>query len=304
MVARLGVWLAVALAFGCRVESRPVDDGGGDRDLGGAYDVAMALDDAHDAAAAPADGGNDAASDGSAPADATVAASDGGATTPALGAAALRQRIYATNPATGTLTTSAVTTQAGSLLLASAARGTWSAAPDAPTDSFGNSYTLVGTTHAYDAWPTSATGLYRVLGAAGGAGHTFSLTWGDIGSTGDEISLSVVEVRGATAIDATSFVERAAAGTITSATVTTTGPARLVAWWWGSGGVRPVGTSHVAVPSDGFAIVPSATGLVSLSGNGYIQVAVATGTVDAAGTYSVTWTTDDEGAQLYLVALR
>lgn len=221
-----------------------------------------------------------------------------------VGAATIAQRIYSTNPATGALATTAITTQSGSVLLASAARGSWSAAPDAPTDSFANPFSIVGATHAYAAWPTSATGLYRALGATGGAGHTFSLTWGDIGGTGDEISLSVVEVRGATAIEDTSWVERAAASTITSGSVTTSGPAILVAWWWGSGGVRPKDSLHVAVPGDGFTIVPAATGLASLSASGYIQVAVATRVVSTAGTYSVTWTTDDEGAQLYLVALR
>ena len=85
--------------------------------------------------------------------------------------------------------------------------------------------------------------------------------------------------------------------------MTTTGPATLVAWWWGSGGVRPVGDLHVAVPGDGFAIVPGATGLRSLSANGYVQVAVAAREVTGAGTYSVSWT-GEEGAQLYLVAVR
>jgi hypothetical protein len=240
--------------------------------------------------------------DASAVLDAAV--SDAPAAAIAIGAAALAQRIYSTGPATGTLTTGPVTTQPGSLLLASAARGTWSASPGAPTDSYGNAFALAGATHSYADWPTSQTGLYGIAAATGGANHTFSLAWGDIGGTGDEISLSVVEVRGATSIESSSWVERAAASSITSASVTTKGPAMLVAWWWGSGGVRPMGALHVAVPGDGFTILPAATGLESLSSNGYIQVAVAYRAVAAAGTYSVTWTTDSEGAQLYLVAVR
>lgn len=224
-------------------------------------------------------------------------------TTPTLGSAAIARRIYATGPPTGTLATSAVTTQTGSLLLVSIARGTWSAAPSPPTDSRGSTFALVGTTHAYADWPTSQTGLYSATSGARGAGHTFSMTWGDVGGTGDEVSLSAVEVLGGGSIEDASWVERSAASTITSASVTTTGPALLVAWWWGSGGVRPVGTSHIATPGSGFTLVPGATGLTSLSTNGYIQVAVAYRTVTASGSYTVSWS-GGEGAQLYLVAVR
>ncbi|MGZ6069453.1 MAG: hypothetical protein ACXWVM_44060 [Polyangiales bacterium] len=143
-----------------------------------------------------------------------------------------------------------------------------------------------------------------MLGAVGGAGHTFSMTWGSIGTSGDEVTISAVEVLGAKSIEDSSWVERTSGTSLTSASVTTTGPAILVAWWWGSGTVRPVGDKHVAVPGGGFTIVPGATALTSISTNGYVQVAVASRVVSTAGTYSITWTTDGEGAQLYLVALR
>lgn len=222
-----------------------------------------------------------------------------------ISSGAVRQRIYRASPAKGSLTTEAITTQAaGSILLASVARGTWAAAPDAPTDSRGNSYTLVGATHAYTDWPTSATGLYRALAASGGSGHTFSMTFGDIGGVGDEVSISVVEVAGAKSIEDSSWVERPRGSTLESAPVTTSGPALLVAWWWGTGKVRPAGAKHAAMPVEGFAIVPAATALTSPNEDGYVQVAVAYRFVKAAGTYKVTWMTDDEGAQLYLVALR
>ncbi len=222
-----------------------------------------------------------------------------------IGSGAVRQRIYRASPATGSLTTAPISTQAaGSLLLASIARGTWDAAPDAPTDNHGNVFAPVGSTHAYTDWPTSRTGLYRALEAVGGSGHTFSMTWGDLGGTGDEVTISVVEVIGAKSIEDTSWIERPRGKSVESAPVTTSGPALLVAWWWGSGGVRPAGSKHVAVPGDGFAIAPPATALTSLSTDGYVQVAVAYRFVKAAGTYKVTWATDNEGAQLYLVALR
>ncbi|MES1265880.1 MAG: hypothetical protein ABUU24_09570, partial [Variovorax sp.] len=154
------------------------------------------------------------------------------------------------------------------------------------------------------AWPDSATGLYDAVAATGGADHTFSMTWGDAGGAGDEVSISAVEVRGAVAIEDESWVERDGDTSITSASVTTSGPAMLVAWWWGSGGVRPPGTMHTAMPGDGFTALPGASGLTSLSSNGYIQVAAAYRSVDTAGTYTVSWTTEGEGAQLYLIALR
>ena len=73
---------------------------------------------------------------------------------------------------------------------------------------------------------------------------------------------------------------------------------------WGSGGVRAVGTRHVAVPGSGFQLIPAATGLASISSSGYVQVASAWRLVTAPGDYTVTWTTDGEGAQLYLVAVQ
>jgi len=221
-----------------------------------------------------------------------------------LGAAAVRQRIYRAPPATGTLTTDPVTTRAGSVLLACLARGSWALAPEAPTDNHGNVFSPLGELHSYADWPTSATRLYRAIDPSTGPNHTFSMTWGDIGGTGDEVTISVVEVLGAKTIEATSWIERSRGRLVESAPVTTSGPAVLVAWWWGSGKVRRAGSKHVAAPGDGFTIVPEATALTSLGTDGYVQVAVAYRVVQAAGTYQVTWKTDDEGAQLYLVALR
>lgn len=233
-----------------------------------------------------------------------LASTDLATPTLSVGSSAIKQRINATGPSTGTLTTNPVTTSTGSTLLCSLARGIWSTAPDAPSDSHGNTYTVLGATHTYADYPTSKTGLYAKLSATGGANHTASMTWGDSGGSGDEVTLSCVETRGTSSIQDSAWVERAQANSLTSGTVQTTKPALLLAWWWGSGGVRTVGQSHVATPDSNFTLLPDATGLVSLSTNGYIQVAVAYRIVQTPGTYSVTWTTDNEGAQLYLVALQ
>ncbi len=218
-----------------------------------------------------------------------------------IGASAIAQRINGQSPTTGTLETNAVTTQkSGSVLLVSLARGSWASAPNAPTDNHNNTFGILGSTHTYLDWTNSATGLYHANNAIGGVNHIFSMLW----NNSDEVTSSAVEVTGATTIEDSSWVERTAANTISSANVHTNGAAILVAWWWGSGGVRTVGETHKAIPGNGFTLIPNATGLISLSESGYIQVAAAYKMVNTAGDYNVTWQTDNEGAQLYLVALR
>ena len=87
-------------------------------------------------------------------------------------------------------------------------------------------------------------------------------------------------------------------GPLTSRTVRTTGPATLIAFWWGDGFERD-GPGYTAVPNNGFTVTDS----VLMSGS-LIQCAVAVRTVSAAGTYDVTWTaTPVQGAQLWLVAV-
>jgi hypothetical protein len=79
--------------------------------------------------------------------------------------------------------------------------------------------------------------------------------------------------------------------------VTTTGPATLVAFWWGDGNQYFV---HTAVPDSGFTVIDSLLPLGS-----YVQTAVATKDVATAGTYHVTWNSGgNEGAQLWLVAVQ
>jgi hypothetical protein len=218
-----------------------------------------------------------------------------------IGASAVAQCTFGQPSATGKLSTNPVTIQkSGSMLLVSLARGYWASPPQTPTDNQTNTFALQDSSHNYIDYPGSATALYHAIDATGGFNHVFSMPW----SNSDELTLSAIEVTGATTIEDSSWVERAASNTISSVNVHTNGPAILVAWWWGSGSVRPVGDTHKAVPGNGFTLIPNATGLVSLSTDGYIQVAAAYRIVNTAGNYNVTWQTDNEGAQLYLVALR
>ena len=82
-----------------------------------------------------------------------------------------------------------------------------------------------------------------------------------------------------------------------SRSVTTTGPATLIAFWWGDGAL--IRSNKAAVPNNGLAVVDAV-----LSAGELMQCAVAVKTVAAGGRYDVTWkATPRQGAQLWLVAV-
>jgi hypothetical protein len=223
---------------------------------------------------------------------------DGGATgdvvprtaTPTLGAHALAfKRDGQADP---NVTTAAMTTTSiGSVLVSCVGRGVVTAHA-ATVDNKGNAYTPIGTPRTYTTFPNSGTACYVAASVAGGTGHTVSAP---ISSTApfDETTLSVVEVRNASRIQDASWTEDLTAPN-TSRSVTTTGPATLIAVWWGDAGV---GTAHAAAPGNGFQLIHSL-----LTDAALVQVAVATRDVDRAGTYDITWTSN-QGAQLYLIAV-
>lgn len=192
-------------------------------------------------------------------------------------------------------TTGSITTQAsGSTILVGVAWGELATNINTPTDSKGNTYTQVGTSHTYTNWLTSGTTLYRCFNATGGAGHTVSVT--KTGYATDEVTLTVVEVKNGGVIQDAQWSEVLEPSTLTSPNVTTTGPAVLVAWWYGDDGTGP----HTASANNGFTVIDSL-----LSVGSVIQCAVAVREVSAAGTYNVTWTeTPDQGAQMWIVAIQ
>ena len=221
----------------------------------------------------------------------------GGATQaglPQIGAHGLSYYRYAENNLV-TIGTPAMDTQAaGSTIVVSAGRGDFSAFA-LPTDNKGNSpYKQLGQAHTYTKWPTSGTALYAFEDAVGGPGHVVSNST----PAGDEITLTAVEVKGGTHIQDFQWNERLADGQpITTLPVTTTGPATLVAFWWGDGNAPD---NKVAVPNNGFTVLDS----IGLEGS-LVQCFVAAKEVDAAGTYDVTWNaTPVQGAQLWLVAVQ
>jgi hypothetical protein len=166
-----------------------------------------------------------------------------------------------------------------------------------PTDNKGNApYQQQGVTHSYSHYPTSGTALYAFPSAKGGSDFKVSAGTG----ASDEITLAAVEVIEGTRIAAYAWnevVQDQGQVPVTSKTVTTTGPATLVAFWWGD---APVPDNKTAVPNNGFVVVDSI-----LAAGALVQCAVAVKNVIGAGTYDVTWTaTPVQGAQLWLIAVQ
>jgi hypothetical protein len=201
--------------------------------------------------------------------------------------------LQSTGGSATTIVTPAVNTQgSGSSILACIGRGV-NADHVLPTDNKGNTYSQIGTSHTYSGFPTSGTALYVKAGAIGGTGHTVTFTKQGF----DEATVLMVECPGYTKVVANNWNEDATTATNTSNTVTTTGPAMLVAFWFGTDGN---GELLPAVPADWSLLRHTS----SLAGN-HIQAAAAYKRVTGAGTYSIVWTpSTPQGAQLWIVALQ
>lgn len=168
-----------------------------------------------------------------------------------------------------------------------------------PTENKGNSAkTVLYESSGYFAarWAPYGMEYYGIANGAGGSSHTFQFTKTD---TVRESTLIVVEAVGGPVIEDTSIINVDGAGAgvpYSSGTVTTSGPALLVATWGGDAGVGPDQTVNVEA---GWEMVESDF----RTGVAYIQAAVAVKYVPAAGTYSVQWTpVTNQGAILALSA--
>lgn len=216
---------------------------------------------------------------------------------PALGAHAMR--FYHLDESNASSITTAMATQpTGSTIVVGVGRGD-NTLFALPTDNKGNvPYQQLGPMRPYNhPFTGSGTALYAFTGANGGSDFAVSTTTGQIG-TGqfDEITMAAVEVIAGSQVQ---FTWNAVNGPPhTTNSITTTGPATLIAFWWGSG--FPGGVPQSAIPNNGFT--PIETNTQEL--HSYIQCAVAARNVAAAGTYNVTWTaTPEQGAQLWLIAV-
>jgi len=169
----------------------------------------------------------------------------------------------------------------------------------APTDNKGNgSYTLLRTSgYAGGLFAPFGLNVYGKANAAGGAGHVITVSKSN--PTTYEFTLMSAAVAG-TVIEDSSIVARASNQSQVSASVTTAGPARLIAIWGGDADVNdnpkttaPVGAEWTMPESD------------FRDSTAYIQAALATREV-GAGTHTVTWTQPNasQGAILALVAIK
>lgn len=164
-------------------------------------------------------------------------------------------------------------------------------------DTYGNRWKSLGRAMTYanygDRFDVKA---YVALTAKGGTGHRISIA--KAGEPKGELSLPFIEVRNATRVQAFAQNYADPAFEVTSKEITVDGPATLLAFWWGDGGVKRM----TATPGDGFTLIDSFLQLPDESG---VQGAVAWRQVDKAGTYQVHWTVAPvQGAALWIIAIR
>lgn len=192
--------------------------------------------------------------------------------------------------------TPALTTrQAGSVFIAFNAGY---ASNDArPADTYGNTWKRLGHAMTYagygdrfsvSAWITNA--------GKGGEGHSVSIE--KRGEPAGELSMPFVEVRDASSVHAFAQSYAEPSLIVASDEITVDGPATLLAFWWGDGGVKRM----TVTPGDGFQLIDAFVELPDESG---VQGAVAWRQVEAAGTYRVHWTVAPvQGAALWIIAFR
>jgi hypothetical protein len=202
------------------------------------------------------------------------------------------------------------TQPAGSTILVLVTRGngidftgkadTWKEgkATSVPLDSKDNKQiTQLGVIHDYaPLWSSSGETLFAWLSAAGGPKHVFTAPM----AGGDEITLAAVEIKNGGKIQDCQWNKVLSGKPNTSLSVTTTGPATLVAIWLGDHG-DPANKPMTATPNNDFVVIDS-----ELQHSwGWVQAAIATKNVAAAGKYDVTWTASPaQGAHLWLVAVQ
>jgi hypothetical protein len=178
-----------------------------------------------------------------------------------------------------------------SIVIVSVGRGK-KAAFVPPTDGTDRPFDQLGDIHAYTMWKNSGTALYA---------KTYSesrpaITIHNVTPASDEITMGAVAVAG-TRVQDFSWIEVLSGSPLTSRSVRTTGPAILIAYWWGDAG-EPKWKR--AVPNNGFRVIDRV-----LAPGALVQCSVAVKSVASAGEYNVTWAAaPTQGAQLWLVAIQ
>ena len=189
------------------------------------------------------------------------------------------------------------TTSGSTLLLVMG--GNHSDIDDGPTDSYGNTWTLVDIDD-YSDWPGYGSAVWVATNATGGSGHVFDQSV----TAWDEITMFLIEVpnAGATPTVLSSFAQKSngVGGTsISSASLTTTAAARAVSFWFGAGTVG--NGNHTATPSSGASL----DGYGFDEPNGYVQAFDAWEDWASAGAYAPSWTySPSQGAQARVIAIQ
>lgn len=166
-----------------------------------------------------------------------------------------------------------------------------------PRDTYDNRWDTLGRAMSYanygDRFDVKA---YVALDGKGGINHSVSVI--KRGEPRGELSLPFVEVRNASRVQALAQSYAGPSLVVASGEIHVDGPATLLAFWWGDGGVKRM----TATPGDGFQLIDAFVELPDESG---VQGAVAWRQVDSAGTYRVHWTAAPvQGAALWIIAIR
>ena len=166
-----------------------------------------------------------------------------------------------------------------------------------PVDNKGNVWSPLGAPVVYRGYNGQFdVKAYAVFGAQGGIGHTLSIVKN--GSPSGEITVPFIEIRQSRSLHSIAQNYPTAASVVHSGSVTTSGAATLLAFWWGDA----TGLQHSAIPDNGFSIIEN---FVNLPPNSAVQCVVAVRQVNSAGTYNVNWTqSPSEGAVLWLMAFQ
>jgi hypothetical protein len=171
------------------------------------------------------------------------------------------------------------------------------------TDNKGNKFSLVREIGTYKVdYPAYGTAtLVSDRSMAGGTEHQFTVQVERFG----EVTMFATEIIGAERVVDSKYQYQPNLGARTTQTadaVTTTGPAMLLAYWWGASGPTPGEVPYTADPNNGFDVIDS---VLLNHPNGQVQAALAVKSVQEAGSYDVTWThSPAQGAHLWLVAVQ
>jgi hypothetical protein len=211
---------------------------------------------------------------------------------PKLGAHGLSYHAYEGNPATITLDLRRRRT--GRSLVVIGMGGLVSAFAT-PVDRYANVFLPMGPILNYIPYPTCGNAFYVCENYR--ARSRLKLAATKQVDPGGEMTFAAVEVLNASKLVALSINYPKFSQPQRSDSVTTTGPALLLAWWWGDADGK---IAHRAQPGEGFVVIES----ILLRG-GLVQCCLAYKTVDVPGRYEVTWqSSPTQGAILWLAAIQ